>query len=111
MTEQFTVNSNVPFGSFLEIENGLELVPCKTPRSKKVVGVAGTQVNGVVEIETSGLQWGRVVGEIRPGDLLVTSSIAGVAQAVPNPDPGTVVAVAVQPYAGDRLGTIMVFLK
>lgn len=111
MTEEFTVDSNTPFGSFLEIENGLALVPCKTPLSKKVVGVVGTKINGVSEINTQGLQWGRVVGKIQAGDQLVSSSIAGVAQASANPTPNTVIAVAVQPYDGDRIGTIMVFLK
>ena len=111
MTEQFTVDPNTTFGSFLEIANGTALVPCKTPLSTKVVGVASTQVNSVVEIETSGLQWGRVVGKVSAGDLLVSSSIAGVAQSSSNPDPNTVVAVAVSDYNADRIGTILVFLK
>ena len=48
----------------------------------------------------------RVVGKIKKGDLLVTSSIAGVAIAAVDVKVGTVVGKALQDYDSDHIGTI-----
>jgi len=48
----------------------------------------------------------RVAGKIKKGDLLVTSSIAGVAVAAVDVKVGTVVGKALQNYDSDHIGTI-----
>jgi hypothetical protein len=48
----------------------------------------------------------RVAGKIKKGDLLITSSIAGVAIAAVDVKVGTVVGKALQDYDSDHIGTI-----
>jgi hypothetical protein len=50
----------------------------------------------------------RVVGKIEKGDMLVTSSIAGVAVAGRDPKVGTVIGKALENYNNDHIGTIEV---
>jgi hypothetical protein len=50
----------------------------------------------------------RVVGKIQKGDLLVTSSIPGVAIAAEDPKIGTVVGKALENYDNDHIGVIEV---
>jgi hypothetical protein len=50
----------------------------------------------------------RVVGKIQKGDLLVTSSIPGVAIAAEDPKIGTVVGKALENYNNDHIGVIEV---
>ena len=51
----------------------------------------------------------RVVGNIAKGDLLTTSSIAGVAVSVGgNARTGTVIGKALEDYNSDHVGTIQV---
>lgn len=111
MVDNFTTSSDVLLGSFLEISSGTVLAPSKTASSQKVVGVASTKVNGEVTVETSGIQWARVVGKIKPGDSLMTTTITGVASVASCANAFNVVALALDPYDSDRIGTIRVWLK
>jgi hypothetical protein len=50
----------------------------------------------------------RVVGKIQKGDLLVTSSIPGVAISCESPAVGTVIGKALENYDNDHIGLIEV---
>jgi hypothetical protein len=52
----------------------------------------------------------RVIGKVRKGDMLVTSSIPGVAIAEENPRVGSIIGKALDNYDSDHIGTIEVVI-
>ena len=50
----------------------------------------------------------RVIGKIQKGDMLVTSTIPGVAIATTDPKLGTVIGKSLENYDSDHIGTIEV---
>ena len=111
MKEVKILNSNAVYGSIVQIVDK-DTVSLTTERNAtNLAGVVSTVTNGVSTIETFGENYVRVVGTVKPGDLLVTSGIAGVAIVTNNPLPYTVIGRALESYDSERIGNVLVALS
>lgn len=110
-------------GDVLEVnDNGL-YVKSSSSLSNKVVGVysdtyghlLGGKGNGLdeenfVPVGLAGRVYVKVTGTVKPGDLLVSSDIIGVAKAENTNIPGTVIGKALQSHSGDKVDRILMLI-
>lgn len=115
---------NLEPGDVLEVNNEGKYVKSSKKLSTKVVGVYsdtfghllggkgdGLDEQNYVPVGLSGRVYVKVTGEVKPGDLLVSSDISGVAEAKYIDDiPGTVIGKALETHTGDKVERILMLI-
>ena len=118
----------IGFGSVVAWDpNAGGLVPASVANCRLTIGVIsgaggfrpgmviGSREDGTRDfpVSMSGLVHVRVNGEggaVRPGDLLVPSSVPGVGMRAEHPTRGTVFGKALAPWSGDREGLVLMLV-
>jgi len=118
LAERYEADAAYEPGTVLSFGTDTEVTISQTANDPRVAGVVSTDpaylMNGglqgpnVVSVALTGRVPCRVVGTIRRGDLIVTSSVPGVATANNNPAPGTIIGKALGNYNNTEIGVIEV---
>jgi hypothetical protein len=118
IAEKYKSDKDYDPGTVVEFGGTAEVTVCKTESSSKVAGVVTTNpaqilnsdLSDSVAIALVGRVPCRVVGEIKKGDLLVTSDVPGAAVANNNPRPGTLIGKAMEDYNSFKVGKIEIMV-
>jgi trimeric autotransporter adhesin len=115
LAERYTSDQQYPPGTVVIFGTDTEVTASKTANDTKVAGVVSTNpaytmnagVNGV-DVALQGRVPCQVTGTVNRGDLMVTSSIPGVAMASSSPVIGSVIGKALGFHTGSNVGVIEV---
>jgi hypothetical protein len=116
LAEKYQSDSNYPAGTVVVFGDATEITISTTEADARVAGVI---TSNPAYLMNAGLEHGvavaltgrvpcQVVGEIRRGDMLVTSAMPGVATAARSPAMGTVIGKALEHYNNTTPGMIEV---
>ena len=116
LAEMYLADQKLEAGTVVEIGGTEEITASAGFGSTRVIGVVSTQpsylMNSIIRgryptaVALTGRVPCRVVGTIRKGDLLISSSIPGVATATQGQHCGSVIGKALQDYDSSGVGTI-----
>ena len=115
MAERYTSDSQYTPGTVVVFGTDTEVTASKQANDPRVAGVVSTNpaytmnagVDGV-DVALQGRVPCQVTGEVKRGDLMVTSSIPGVAMASSAPAIGTVIGKALGTHTGSTVDMIEV---
>jgi hypothetical protein len=115
LAERYTSDSQYPPGTVVIFGTDTEVTASYQPNDTRVAGVVSTNpaytmnsgIDGV-DVALTGRVPCQVVGEVKRGDLMVTSAIPGVAMANNTPAIGTVIGKALGNYNSATVGLIEV---
>jgi hypothetical protein len=118
IAEKYKTEEQYEPGTVVEFGGSEEVTICKTESSTRVAGVVTTNpaqvlnadLNNAVAIALVGRIPCRVVGNIKKGDLLVSSDVPGAAVANNNPKPGTLIGKAMEDYNSFKVGKIEIMV-
>jgi len=121
LAERYTADADYEAGTVVELGGTEEVTQTKRPRSVAIAGVVSTDpaylMNSGLENGVSIALLGRVpckvVGTINKGDILVSSSTPGHAEAhrdLHNPPSGSAIGKAIENKTDDGLGVIEVLV-
>lgn len=121
LAERYTADADYEAGTVVELGGTEEVTQTKRPRSVAIAGVVSTDpaylMNSGLENGVSIALLGRVpckvVGTINKGDILVSSSTPGHAEAhrdIHNPPSGSAIGKAIENKTDDGLGVIEVLV-
>ena len=116
LAEKYQSDSDYPAGTVVVFGDDTEITISSTEADSRVAGVV---TSNPAYLMNAGLEHGvavaltgrvpcQVVGEIRRGDMLVTSAMPGVATAARSPAMGTVIGKALEHYNNTTPGMIEV---
>jgi len=120
LAEKYQADANYPVGTVLIFGGDQEVTISKSAHDPAVAGTvsenpsyimnAGLSGDNVVTIALLGRVPCRVMGNIRKGDLLVTSDVPGIAVKLDQSryQPGVVIGKALQDYSSEHEGVIEV---
>jgi hypothetical protein len=120
LAEMYTTDSEYAPGTVLIFGGNQEVTTSTATHDTRVAGVvstnpahimnSGLQAERTVEVALVGRVPVSVVGNIVPGDRVVTSNRAGVAEAldITRYQPGVIIGKALQSHSGDEVGVIEV---
>jgi hypothetical protein len=118
IAEKYKSDNDYEPGTVVEFGGNAEVTICKNEASSKVAGVVTTDpaqilnadAEDAVAIALVGRVPCRVVGDIKKGDLLVSSNVPGAAIANNNPKPGTLIGKAMEDYSSFKVGKIEIMV-
>jgi hypothetical protein len=119
LAERYESDKEYKPGTVVVFGGGKEITQSSKYMDKRVAGVISTNPAHLMNAEAGndkthppvalqGRVPCRVIGKVQKGDLLVTSSIPGVAIVAEDPKVGTVVGKALENYDSDHIGMIEV---
>jgi hypothetical protein len=119
LAERYSADKEYKPGTVVIFGGEQEITQSSKYMDKRVAGVVSTNPAHLMNSEAGNDQTHppvalqgrvpcRVVGQIQKGDLLVTSSIPGVAIAAEDPKMGSVIGKALENYNNDHIGMIEV---
>jgi len=120
LAEMYTTDAEYAPGTVLIFGGNQEVTMSTVTHDHRVAGVvstnpahimnSGLQAEHTVEVALIGRVPVSVIGNIIPGDRLVTSNQAGVAEAldITRYQPGVIIGKALQSHTGDKVGVIEV---
>ena len=120
LAEMYTTDAEYAPGTVLVFGGNQEVTTSTETHDTRVAGVvstnpahimnSGLQADRTVEVALIGRVPVSVVGNISPGDRVVTSNRAGVAQAldITRYQPGVIIGKALQSHSGNEVGVIEV---
>ena len=117
LAEYYEGDAEYEVGTVLVFGGDKEVTTTETESDRRVAGVVSDQAAYAMYTACPGLKnlialQGRVpvkvVGKVEKGDMLVTSSIPGVAIVNNDPKAGTIIGKALENYDSDDVGTIEV---
>lgn len=116
LAERYLADAEYPPGTVLMFGGEKEVTISLGYQNKKIAGVVSTNPAFVmnkelkdknsVALALQGRVPCRVIGKINKGDMLVSSSVSGVATASENPVLGSVIGKALENYDSDDIGMI-----
>jgi hypothetical protein len=121
LAENYTSDTDYEPGTVVELGGSEEVTQTKRPTSKSIAGIVSTNpgylMNGALENGLSVALLGRVpckvIGTINKGDILVSSSTPGHAEAhrdLHSPPAGSMIGKAIESKTGDEPGIIEVLV-
>jgi hypothetical protein len=121
LAENYTSDTDYEPGTVVELGGSEEVTQTKRPTSNSIAGIVSTNpgylMNGALENGLSVALLGRVpckvVGTINKGDILVSSSTPGHAEAhrdLHSPPAGSMIGKAIESKTGDEPGIIEVLV-
>jgi hypothetical protein len=118
IAEKYKSDKEYEPGTVVEFGGSAEVTACREESSTKVAGVVTTNpaqilnsdLDDSVAIALVGRVPCRVVGDIKKGDLLVSSNVPGAAIANNNPRPGTLIGKAMEDYNSFKVGKIEIMV-
>jgi hypothetical protein len=118
IAEKYKSDDDYDPGTVVEFGGSSEVTICRSESSTKVAGVVTTnpaqilnsELTESVAIALVGRIPCRVVGNIKKGDLLVSSDVPGAAIANNNPKPGTLIGKAMEDYNSFKVGKIEIMV-
>jgi hypothetical protein len=121
LAENYTSDTDYEPGTVVELGGSEEVTQTKRPTSKSIAGIVSTNpgylMNGALENGLSVALLGRVpckvIGTINKGDILVSSSTPGHAEAhrdLHSPPAGSMIGKAIESKTGDGPGIIEVLV-
>jgi len=119
LAEYYEADKEYNFGSVLMIGGDKEVTLSKGDGTTAVVGVVSENPAYLMNAKCPGIKLAvalqgrvpcKVVGTIQKGDLLVTSSIPGVATSSSDPKPGSIIGKALRGYNSGKVGIIEVLV-
>ena len=120
LAEMYTTDADYAPGTVLIFGGNQEVTTSTVTHDTRVAGVvstnpahimnSGLQADRTVEVALVGRVPVSVIGNIIPGDRVVTSNRAGVAEALDMSryQPGVIIGKALQSHSGDKVGVIEV---
>ena len=120
LAEMYTTDATYTPGTVLIFGGNQEVTTSTVTHDTRVAGVVSTnpahimnpglQAERTVEVALVGRVPVSVIGNITPGDRVVTSNRAGVAEAldITRYQPGVIIGKALQSHSGDEVGVIEV---
>lgn len=120
LAEMYTTDATYTPGTVLIFGGNQEVTTSTVTHDTRVAGVvstnpahimnSGLQAERTVEVALVGRVPVSVIGNITPGDRVVTSNRAGVAEAldITRYQPGVIIGKALQSHSGDEVGVIEV---
>jgi len=120
LAEMYTTDADYAPGTVLIFGGNQEVTTSTVTHDTRVAGVvstnpahimnSGLQAERTVEVALVGRVPVSVIGNISPGDRVVTSNRAGVAEAldITRYQPGVIIGKALQSHSGDEVGVIEV---
>ena len=120
LAEMYTTDADYAPGTVLIFGGNQEVTTSTVTHDTRVAGVvstnpahimnSGLQAERTVEVALVGRVPVSVIGNIIPGDRVVTSNRAGVAEAldITRYQPGVIIGKALQSHSGDEVGVIEV---
>ena len=119
LAEYYEGDQEYEVGTVLMLGGDKEVTIAKGEGTRAVAGVVSNNAAYIMNGNCLGLKnlialQGRVpckvIGKINKGDLLVVSTIPGVAWASEDPKTGSIIGKAIENYDSDRIGTIEVMV-
>jgi hypothetical protein len=119
LAEYYEGDRDYEVGTVIMLGGDKEVTIAKGEGTRAVAGVVSNNAAYTMNSSCTGIKvlialQGRVlckvVGKIKKGDLLVVSSVPGVAWASEDPRTGSIIGKAIQDYDSDRIGTIEVMV-
>jgi hypothetical protein len=115
LAENYESDVEYPPGTVVVFGDETEVTISTGPNDRRVAGVVSTapaylmnKSQAGVSVALQGRVPCQVIGNIRRGDMLVTSQFPGVAMVNNDPRPGTVIGKALQDYTAPAVGVIEV---
>ena len=115
LAENYQSDVDYEFGTVLVFGDDTEVTISTTANDSRVAGVVSENPAYLMNTDLDGIPLAlqgrvpcKVTGKVRRGDLMVTSSIPGVAMTNNNPAIGTVIGKALGNYSDDGVGIIEV---
>jgi len=118
LAEKYTTDKNYEAGTVLVFGGEKEVTECTAKYDKRIAGIVSTDPAYLMNSSSDGINVGligrvpcKVVGEIRKGDLMVSSDTPGYAEAwrdESNPQTGSVIGKALENKYGASNGVIEV---
>jgi len=118
LAEKYKADAAYEVGTVMVLGGSEEVTQSITPNDFRVIGVISDKPayimnsdleNGAI-VALRGRIPCKVIGPVRKGDLLVTSSIPGVAEVNLNASDSTIVGKAIEEHSGDEIGIIEVIV-
>jgi len=118
LAEKYKADKEYEVGTVVILGGTEEITESRSPNDFRVMGVVSdrpaytmnSDLEGGTIVALRGRIRCKVIGKVRKGDLLVTSSIAGVAEADLMASATTLVGKAIEEYDGDEVGTIEILV-
>lgn len=118
IAEKYATDNEYEPGTVVVFGGTSEVTACKQYEDTAVAGIVTTNpaqilndgLENSVAIALVGRVPCKVVGDIKKGDLLVTSDVVGVATSTKSPKPGTLLGKAMENYSSNKIGAIEVMV-
>ena len=117
LAEKYTSDANYPPGTVVVFGTDTEVTISSNYSDPRVAGVVSTDPAYLMNASTQGVAVAlqgrvpcKVTGNIKRGDMMITSDIQGVATSCNAPAIGTVIGKALENYNSDKVGVIEILV-
>lgn len=119
LAEYYEADQEYEVGAVLMIGGDREVTLARGEGTTAVAGIVSINPSYVMNSACPGIKVAialqgrvpcKVIGKIKRGDLLVVSTVPGVATATKTPSPGSIIGKALNDYDSDRIGIIEIMV-